>query len=330
MNPVRVGVLGTGGIVRAGHLPALATNPRARVVALGNLRGASLETLARGYKVERTYTDFERMARDPDIDAVVNALPNYLHAPVSVRMLQAGKHVLCEKPMATTAAEARGMVAAAEAAGRTLMVAHVWRSHPAVRWLRDVVASGRIGTVFKARAHAVVVGRGPRPDSWFVRREESGGGALIDVGVHSIDTLAFVFGDRLKVAKVAARFGNYFRDCAVEDTADVRLEFDGGLVADVSAGWYHDHAGAPHGAVELFGTEGYARTLPAQLQCRVEGVRGTFTPAFTAEHPDEDLSVFAAQIDHFLDCVSGQCTPVCDGRHGLWDMTVVDAAYAAR
>ncbi|MBI1918896.1 MAG: Gfo/Idh/MocA family oxidoreductase [Planctomycetes bacterium] len=256
MNPVRVGILGTGGIVRAFHLPALVADPRARPVALGNLHPASLEALAREYGIEKTYLDFERLARDPEIDAVVNALPNFLHAPVSILMLQAGKHVLCEKPMATTATEARAMVAAADAAGRTLMVAHVWRSHPQVRWLRDVVASGRLGKVFKVKAHAVVAGRGPPLDSWFVQPEFAGGGALADVGIHSIDLISFLFGDRLEPVNVSARLGNYFQRLAVEDTADVRVEFDGGLVAEIEAGWFHCHAQAPHGAIELFGTEG--------------------------------------------------------------------------
>ena len=329
MNPVRVAVLGTGGVVRSFHLPALAANPRARVVALGNLRAASLEPLAQRYAVAKTYTDLDRLAGDPDIDAVVLALPNYLHAPVSVRMLRGGKHVLCEKPMALSPADARAMVAAAEASGRVLMVAHVWRSHPAVRWLRDVVQAGRLGKVLKVRAHAVVAGRGPPADSWFVRRETAGGGALADVGVHSLDLVSFLFGDRLRPLHVAARLGNYFRDLEVEDTADVRVEFDGGPVLELAAGWYHGHAEAPHGAVELFGTDGYARTMPAQLKCPVEGVWGTFSPAFAADHPDADLGVFAAQMDHFLDCVSGGAAPVCDGRQGLWDVTLLEAAYQA-
>jgi predicted dehydrogenase len=329
MNPVRVGILGTGGIVRDFHLPALLADPRARVVALGNLHPASLEALARAYRIEKTATDFERLAQDPEIDAVVNALPNYLHAPVSIRMLQAGKHVLCEKPMAMTAAEAQAMVTAAESARRLLMVAHVWRSHPQVRWLRDVVGSGRLGKVFKVKAHAVVAGRGPRTDSWFVEPKFAGGGALTDVGIHSIDLLSFLFGDRLEPVNVSAQLGNHFQRLAVEDTADMRVEFAGGLVAEIEAGWYHCHAQAPHGAIELFGTEGSARTMPAQLRCRVEGVGGTFTPAFPSEHPDADASVYAAQMSHFLDCVLGKSAPVCDGRQGLWDVTLLEAAYTA-
>ena len=106
MDRVKVAVLGTGAIVREFHLPALLANERCEVAALGNLHPGSLEALARSHGIAKTYTDFDRLAEDPGIDAVVNALPNYLHAPVTIQMLQAGKHVLCEKPMALTPAEA--------------------------------------------------------------------------------------------------------------------------------------------------------------------------------------------------------------------------------
>jgi predicted dehydrogenase len=329
MTTVRVAILGTGNVVRSYHLPALAADERARVVALANRRRQSLDELAREHGIEKTYTDLKHLADDPDVDAVINALPNYLHAPVTIMMLEAGRHVLCEKPMATSAADARKMVEAAESAGRTLLIGHVWRLHPGVRWLREVVASGKIGKVFKVRAHAVVAGRGPRAKSWFVQPELAGGGALADVGIHSIDLLSFLFGDRLKPVNVSARVGNDFRRLAVEDSADLRVRFDGGMVADIKAGWYHDHADAPHGAIELFGTEGSARTMPAELRVRAAGVNRTIEPPVSSEHPDQDPSVYAAQASHFLDCVLGKCAPICDGRQGLWDVSLLDAAYAA-
>src|SRR5580704_9328012 len=102
MSFVRVGILGTGTVVRTCHLPALLADPRARVVAIGNLHAASMQSLARDFSIEKTFLDFEAMARQRDIDAVVIALPNYLHAPATISMLRHGKHVLREKPMATS------------------------------------------------------------------------------------------------------------------------------------------------------------------------------------------------------------------------------------
>jgi len=103
MDIVSIGVLGTGAIIRDCHMLTLQNNPKAEVVAAGNLHAESLECLARDFNIPKTYADFEEMSRDPNIDAVVIGLPNYLHAPVTIQMLEAGKHVLCEKPMASPA-----------------------------------------------------------------------------------------------------------------------------------------------------------------------------------------------------------------------------------
>ena len=138
MNRVRIGVLGTGIIMRDFHLLTLRNHPKAEVVAAGNLHAESLRRLAGDFNIPKTYTDFEEMARDSSIDAVVIGLPNYLHAPATVQMLEAGKHVLCEKPMAMSVAEGEGMVEAAHRTGRRLMIAHMWRFDRGVLWLRGV------------------------------------------------------------------------------------------------------------------------------------------------------------------------------------------------
>jgi predicted dehydrogenase len=329
MNRLRFGVLGTGRVVRDFHLPALAANSCARVVAIGNHQAASLGPLAREFQIEKTYTDFDMMARDREIDVVINALPNYLHSPVTISMLQHGKHVLCEKPMATTVSQAQAMAAAADTVGRQLMIAHVWRSNLEVRWLREIVRSGAIGTVTKAKAHAIVAGRGPEADSWFVRREMSGGGALADVGIHGIDTLSFLFDDRLNPVKVTARTTNTQRPLEVEDTASVVIEYDNGLVAELEAGWYHPKACSPHGAVELFGTAGNARTLPARLEYHAGDVRRASVPSFGVHESPIDLPMYAAQIDDFVTCVLEDRQPACGGHQGVRNMIVLEAAYAA-
>jgi predicted dehydrogenase len=321
MTTARVAILGAGAVVREFHLPALLDNPRARVVALGGARVESLRTLRDASGVERIVTDPDLIARDPSIDAVLVALPNALHAPVTTAMLRGGKHVLCEKPMALTAAEARQMASAAESAGRTLAVGHVWRFDADVRRLREVVRSGGLGTVRRAKGHSVVAGRGPAPGSWFVRPELSGGGALADVGVHAIDTISFLFDDRVGPVRVRAEVRNEATDFEVEDSATVVIDYDNGLTAEVEAGWFGTSVESPHGAVELFGTEGSARTLPWSY--RRGG--GDAPQPWQGEHIH--LAMYAAQIDHFLDCVLQGRAPECGGRQGVRDMEVLEAAY---
>lgn len=324
---LRIGVLGTGAIVREFHLPALLANPRVHVTALGNQRPGSLAQLAQAHGIGKTYTDFDQMAVDPEIDAVVNALPNYLHAPVSITMLQAGKHVLCEKPLAMNVAEAEAMLEAAAAAHRKLVVAHPWRSSEEYAWLRAVVAAGTIGAIFKVRAHAVLAGGGPPPTSWFVQPALAGGGALTDIGIHSIDTIAYVFDDRPRPVSVFARIGTRFQPIQVEDTATVIIEYDNGMVAELEAGWHHVHATSPHGALELFGVQGYARTFPAEVRSTLGGVPGVFRPTWPAPAGHISAPMYVSQIDRFVDCVVHDAPPACDARNGLWGVRVLDAAY---
>jgi predicted dehydrogenase len=273
-NKVRFAVIGTGNIIREFHLPALLQNPRAEVIAAANLHFESLKVLARNFQITKTYTNFDHLAEDPDIDAVVIGLPNYLNAPVSIKMLSAGKHVLCEKPMARTVAESEAMVEAAERSGKKLMIAHVWRSNKDMRWLRDVISSKKLGHIFKCKASAVPAGWGPPTGNWRTHLQLSGGGAFADIGIHSVDTLSFLFHDQLRPRKVFALQGNYFQKLEVEDTVQVLIEYEDGMTGYIEAGWYHHFSNNSHGAIEVFGTEGYARVFPTELYCTVDGIWG--------------------------------------------------------
>ncbi len=326
MNPVRVAVLGTGTVISRFHLPALLANSRAHLAAVCNLHRPSLEVLGREFGISQLTTDLDRIARDPQIDAVVIGLPNYLHAPVTVQMLEAGKHVLCEKPMAMSAGEARRMAEAARSAARTLMIGHVWRASPQVGWLRDLIDSGRLGRIVLLKGHSVARG-GPARDGWFVRRQTAGGGALADVGIHAMDTVSYLFHDRVNALRVATRIDNRFAQLEVEDWASVHIEYENGAVAEIEAGWYDAAAVEPHGAVEVVGTEGAARTLPPRWKRQGEESWNDAPGLAGSRHPDDDRSIYNAQIEHFLDCILLDRLPPCDGWQGLRDMTLLEAAY---
>jgi predicted dehydrogenase len=326
MDKVRIGLLGTGIIVSDYHALTLQHNRRAEVVAAANLHPESLECLSRSFDIPRSYTDFGEMARDSGIDAVVIGLPNYLHAPVTVQMLEAGKHVLCEKPMALNVAEAEAMVDASQRTGRKLMIAHMWRFDPEILWLKNVVASGRLGRVFKAKSHAVWLYEGPASGSWFVTPQFAGGGALADMGIHSIDTLRFVLGGA-RPSKVFASVGTHFEDIELDDTATVLLEFEGGVAGLIEAGWYHLYADGLEGYTQVFGTKGYARALPSELHTHVEGVWSVTHPQMPERQQQCDMPMYQAQMDHFLECILEGSDPSPSGTDGLWAMRVLEAAY---
>jgi predicted dehydrogenase len=330
MRKLKIGLLGTGIIIRNSHILTLINNPLAELVAVGNLHQDSLRKIADDFKIPKTYTDFAEMAADPDIDAVVNALPNYLHAPVTIQMLKAGKHVLCEKPMALSVKECEDMIDTAKKTGYKLMIAHMWRFDREIIWLRNVIMSGKLGKIFKAKSHEVLIydifGEDPSTKSWFVNKSLAGGGAMTDMGIHSFDTLRFVLGD-IRPTKVFAKIGTYFKDIEVEDTATLMLEFEGGILSLIEAGWYNLYADEKQGYTQIFGTKGYARAVPSELQIDIEGEWSFVKPQIPQRNQQEDLSAFQAQMDHFLNCIIKNKEPSPNGNDGLWAMKILEAAY---
>jgi predicted dehydrogenase len=258
---------------------------------------------------------------------VLVAVPNNLHAEIAVHLLKAGKHVLCEKPMAPTVAQARTMLDAAKSSGKALAIAHPWRCDQDYEWLQGVIAAGRLGKIFKIRCHAILTEGSPPLDSWRCRKEIAGGGALTDLGIHLIDGVSFLLDDARQPQRVFAKTGNYFTKVDVEDTATAIFEFDDGLLVIVEAGWHHNFQNGPHGALEVFGTKGYARTFPTELHSMVEGAWGRFEPNLHPPRPHIDLSMYAAQVDAFVEHIlAGKKLP-CDGNQGLRNIAWLAAAY---
>ena len=209
---MRIALFGSGWIMDF-HARGVLEHPGGELVAAANWREASLRSLAERHGIPRITTDWRELVADPEVDAVIIGTPNALHAPQAIACLEAGKHVLVEKPMARTLAEAEAMNAAAAASGRRLMVAHCWRFHDDVRALRARIAGGELGEITKTRGYGVHAGWGP--SGWFTDLELAGGGALLDMGVHAIDTVRFLLGDpalESVCARIATRYGDYAVD----------------------------------------------------------------------------------------------------------------------
>src|ERR1039457_5841501 len=171
------------------------------------------------------------------------------------------------------------------------------------------------------------MGNAPALDSWRCNPRIAGGGALMDLGVHVIDTISFLFDDRLRPLKVTAQTGNNFTKAKVEDTATVLMEFTNGMSAVIECGWHHNFQNSPHGAIEVFGTKGYARTFPTELRTMKDGAMKCERPSLHPPRPHIDASMYAAQIDSFIDSIVSKRKPACTARQGLRNMKVVDAAY---
>jgi predicted dehydrogenase len=306
---MRVALLGTGWITRF-HARAVLDHPRAELVAAANWREESLARLAEAFDIPRTTTRWEDLVEDPDVDAVVIATPNALHAPQAIACLRAGKHVLVEKPMAATLTDAEAMLEAAHASESSLMVAHCWRFHEDVRAMRDRIAGGAFGRVVKTRGYGVHAHWGP--SGWFTDPELAGGGALLDMGVHAIDTARFLLGDPLP-RRVCAVVGRRYGDYAVDDDGILLITWDEGTNSIVESGWWQPHLAGLEADTEVYGTGGYGRIWPF-----TEGPPGY-------EHCAQPM--YSAQMAEFLDAVREGRQPRPSGEDGLVVMRVVDEAY---
>jgi len=308
---LRVALLGTGWVADF-HARAVRGHPGAELVAAANWRQPSLRALAERHHIPRTTTDWRALAADPGIDAAVIATPNALHAPQAIAFLEAGKHVLVEKPMAATLAEADAMVAAAGRAGGLLMVAHCWRFHPDVRALRARVERGELGEIVKTRGYGAHAGWGPT--GWFTDPALAGGGALLDMGVHAIDTTRYLLGDPLPArvcASVATRYGTY----PVDDDAVLLITWSNGTTSVVESGWWQPKVAGLEADTELYGTGGYARVWEQT------------EPPPGYEHCTQPM--YSAQLAEFVEAVAAGRQPRPGGEDGRVVLEVVDQAYAS-
>ena len=193
MSRLRIGIIGCGGIANGKHLPSLKAINRADIVAFCDLIPERAEKACAEYGAEgaKTYTDYHRLLEDKSIDVVYVLTPNRMHAQVSIDALNAGKHVMCEKPMAKCAADARLMVKAAQETGKKLTIGYQHRHKASAQYLKSIIGRGDLGDMYYAEALAV---RRRGTPNWgvFLNEYEQGGGPLIDIGTHSLDLTLYL------------------------------------------------------------------------------------------------------------------------------------------
>jgi len=309
---MRIALFGSGWIQNF-HARGVHAHPEAEVAAVANWREESAKRFAGQHDVPRFTTDWEAVARDPEIDAVVIATPNALHAPQAIACLRAGKHVLVEKPMATSVAECDEMVAAAHASGAFLMVAHCWRFRDEVRAVRERIAAGELGEIVKTRGYGVHAHWGP--SGWFTDSALAGGGALVDMGVHAIDTARFLLGDPLP-RRVCATIGTRYADgrYEVDDDGVLLVAWSNGTNSIIESGWWQPHLGGLEAETEVYGTRGYTTIFPwAQ------------PPSEEYEHCSQPM--YTAQVAGFVEGILEGREPRPNGEDGRVVMQVVEEAY---
>lgn len=342
---LRVGVIGVG--VGQAHIVGYQAHPNAEVVAIADLSSQRLAETGDRYGIPDRYTDYHDMLRRDDIEAVSVAVPNALHAPVSLDALQAGKHVLCEKPLALNATEAQRIVDAAAAAGRQVMVCFNYRMRPDARWLKTAVDEGRFGEVYLAKANWLRNSGIPGSGSWFGSRALSGGGPLIDLGVHMLDLSLWLLGypDAATVSGVTfSKFGPRGRkswsglvksgaddNFDVEDLALALVRFTDGRALTLETSWAsHTRSGRDDYFITLYGEEAgadlyvanYAEEDTVMFYTEMFGEQVDIRPKLRGGVRSHTLAVA-----HFVDSILAGTPVEATGEQGVALMRIIDAIY---
>lgn len=329
---MRIAVIGCGSIARHRHLPEYHANSHAEIVAVCDVVQDRAEELGSMYDA-MAYTDYEDMLEREEIDAVSVCTPNYLHAPISIAALNAGKHVLCEKPMATSSKEAEDMIEAAKNARKWLMIAHNQRFVPAHQKAQEMIANGDIGKIYSFRTafgHGGPEGwSADGADSWFFKKEEAFIGAMGDLGVHKTDLMRFILGEDF--TSIAAFIETSAKDhSTVDDTAVCVLRTGTGIIGTLAASW--SYSAAEDNSTIIYGEK-------ATLRLEDDPVHNLIMQYPNGDQVKYELGGIqkneigkqtnSGVINSFIDSLRENTEPVIPGEEGKKSLEVILAAMEA-
>ena len=337
---LRCAVIGAGGI-GLDHLNSLASFPRAVVVAIAESNAHRATEAAHRFKIDRTYADYRELLEQPDIDAVTIALPNYLHAPVAIEALKARKHVLLEKPMATSAKEAGKILDAANKMKRTLMVAQNFRFNRHTQIARMSLESGVLGEIYHARCFWLRRSGIPRIGSWFTQKRYAGGGCTCDLGVHMLDACLHLLNEfdvQTVSAQTHIKLGprglgelnwgksevDSKRPFDVEDYSLALLRLKSGRSVSLEVSWaaFHRVDSREHG-IDLLGTQAGLSLFPAQLSRNgASGYESTLLNEAKVPYSED-------RVHHFVSCVLDGKPSLVPAGESLKVQQILDAIYAS-
>lgn len=304
------GLIGTGDIVRKRVAAALRDAPGSQLVAVCRAQADRAQAAAAELGARKWHADWRALVADPEIDAVYVATPVDLHEAQTIAAARAGKHVLCEKPMALDVRACDAMIDAGRANGVRLGVAYYRHFYPVVRRMKEILASGEIGTPVYAQVNAFEWVDMPRDDprAWFLEPRRSGGGPMFDFGCHRLEVLLNCLGP---VSHVTAAVSNAVFDRAVEDTAAAVLRFERGTCAMVAV----SHAvREPRDTFEILGSRGSLRVE----SLNAGDLRVRTAPAATERHERHPpaANLHEPLIEDFVAAVHAGREPAVGGATG--------------
>ena len=338
---LRIGIIGSGGIAQGCHMPGYKSVPDlCEMVAVCDMNPETAAAAAKKFDVPKTYVDYREMLSKENLDAVSVATPNKYHMQPTIDALEAGKNVLCEKPLAMNAGEAKKMCAAAKKSGKILQVGLQTRFGGPARFMKQYIDAGHMGEVYFARAQAL---RRRGVPGWgvFIEKDKQGGGPLIDIGVHVLDLTLFLMGypkpvtatgktwDTLgKDPKLFNYWGDYDRKkFTVEDFAVGLIKFENGAVVSLESSFMGNLAEDVFES-NLFGTKSGARVNPGgkpPVTIYTEQDRQLFDLS-PANIPHVESS-HTAEVQAFVQAILDKKPSPVPGENGLTLNAIFDAIY---
>lgn len=330
---IRVGIIGCGKIAQVRHIPEYLANPNAEICGFYDINLARAEELARKYGA-KAYPTYEALLADPSIDAVSVCAANHVHAEISIAALKAGKHVLCEKPMAISLEECEAMVAAARESGKYLMIGQNQRLAKAHIKARELIAQGAIGKVLTFRT---IFGHGgpetwsidPGKNVWFFDKTKAAMGAMADLGIHKTDMIQYVLGSKIvKTQAVLTTLDK--RDATggligVDDNAICIYQMENGVIGTMTASW--TYYAAEDNTTVIYGTKGELRLYDdpkySVQQINADGTRIDYQ---IDQIQTNDNQTASGVIDLFVKSLVENTPPEISGESVLHAMKAVFAS----
>ena len=329
----RIGIIGCGKIAQVRHLPEYAANPDVQIAALTDLNEERTRELASRYGA-KAYASAVELLADPSIDAVSICSANNSHAEMTIAALKAGKHVLCEKPMATTLEDCEAMARTARQAGKLLMIDQNQRLAPAHQKAREWINAGKIGRPLTFRTRFAHGGpetwsADPGSGTWFFDRKLAAMGVLADLGIHKTDLIQFLLGQKVtEVTAFLTTLDKRFSDgslISLDDNALCLYKMSGGAVGTMTASW--THYGQEDNSTEIDGTAGtlriYADPEHALVLNRKDGTSEIWDGGAIQTNADQTRSGI---IDLFVECLKN---PKVEGMSADSVLPAMRAVFAA-
>jgi predicted dehydrogenase len=343
MKSIKVGMIGAGAIA-ASQCKDINNHPRAEVIAVADTSRKRAAEIQTAFNLKQASADYRDLLRNPDIDAVIIALPNYLHAPVALAALKAGKHVMLDKPFAMNQTEALKVAAAAKTARKVCMVGMNQRFTVAAQTVKTFVDRGELGDIYHAKAYWLRRTGSPKFGTWFTQKKLAGGGALLDIGVHMLDLCLYLIGNFKPLAVSGAVYtklgnrglgeggwgksdpGKHIFD--VDDLGVALIKLSGGVTVTLEASWARHQDTPNSNNVELVGTEAGAKVYPAATICRFARTPGEYEVVM----PQDVKLKFpggGSRGTNWIGVILGEAKQECTLQQSIAVQKILDAVYAS-